>query len=364
MSVRGAAKQVYTTVEQNVKEKMKKIAVVLLGILLVSFIIFSGCKKKTVKIGVAVPPVAPGWTGGIGWWADYKVNELQNKYPYIQFNVVHSGRAAKQTADVEELAAWGMDYLVIFPLQVTPLTEQLKKLAADGVRIIVVDRGIAADDFGYVNITGDHAGLGRVSGEWLAKTMTAEGLTHYVAMGGMPSDADAKRMNAFFTEMEKEPSLVNLLYTDQEPEQIADCCVVKGKYEFANWSRENGLLLMQSFLYQFPQIDAVFCQDDDVLTGVLQAIKEADRTGIKIVMGGSGSRPVYQMIMNGDPLVRATALYHPSLVADGIQYAVDVANGKKSARFARAKQPLTKIIPSVLIDKSNVERYYNPDSVF
>ncbi|MDR0474199.1 MAG: LacI family transcriptional regulator, partial [Treponema sp.] len=81
-------------------------------------------------------------------------------------------------------------------------------------------------------------------------------------------------------------------------------------------------------------------------------------------MGGAGSKAVYQMIMNSDPQVRATSLYHPMMIADGIQYAVDVATGKKSSGFAAASEPTTVVIPSALIDKSNVAQYYNADSSF
>jgi ribose transport system substrate-binding protein len=121
---------------------------------------------------------------------------------------------------------------------------------------------------------------------------------------------------------------------------------------------------METFIQQYPKIDAVFCQDDDVLLGVLQAIKESGRTDIKIALGGAGSKAVYQMIMNNDPLVRATTLYHPMMIADGIQYAVDVALGTKSDSFNTAKEPISVVIPSALIDKSNVAQYYNADSSF
>ena len=331
---------------------MKRIAVALIVLCLAALPVFAagGSQSNTIKIGVAVPTADHGWTGGIGWWADFKVNQIKSQYPNIQFNVVHSANATQQVSDVENLAAWGMNYLVILPHESAPLTQPVKQYAAKGVRCIVVDRGLTDTSFGYVNLSGDNPGLGRLSGQWLAKTMKAEGLTNYVVMGGMPVVIDTERMNAFFSEMDKESSLVPLLGKD--------------KYEFANWSTQDGLNLMETFLQQYPKIDAVFCQDDDVLTGVLQAIKEAKRDDVKIAMGGAGSKPVLEMIKNNDPLVRATALYHPSMIADGIQYAVDVATGKKSADFASAKQPVTVVIPSALIDKSNVAQYYNADSSY
>ncbi|MDR2257946.1 MAG: substrate-binding domain-containing protein [Treponema sp.] len=333
---------------------MKKIALLLLCVLIVSIPVFAGGTKQSgasqIKIGIAVPTADHGWTVGIGWWADHAVNELKGQYPNIEFRVVHSANANTQVSDVENLMTWGMNYLVILPHESAPLTAPVKQIHGAGVKVIVVDRGLTDTSFGYVNLAGDNAGLGQYSGEWLAKTMKAEGLTNYVAMGGMPVVIDTERMDAFFKEMNKEPSLVNLLGGN--------------KYEFANWSTQDGLRIMETFIQQYPKIDAVFCQDDDVLTGVLQAIRESGRKDIKIALGGAGSKVVYKMIIDGDPLVRATTLYHPMMIADGIQYAVDVATGAKSDAFHTASSPITVVIPSALVDKSNVEQYYNPDSSF
>jgi ribose transport system substrate-binding protein len=336
---------------------MKKLALVLLAVFLVCGMAFAGPggqKGGVVKIGVAVPTADHGWTGGIGWWADYKVKEIQNQYAgQVEFRVVHSANATQQVSDVENLSTWGMNYLVILPHESAPLTAPVKALAKKGLKVIVVDRGLTDTDFGYVNLAGDNSGLGRFSGQWMAATMKNEKLTNYVVMGGMPVVIDTERMNAFFAEMDKESSLVDLQGKD--------------KYEFANWSVQDGQRLMETFLTQYPgKIHAVFCQDDDVLTGVISAIKQNPQASgsIKIAMGGAGSKVVYQMIMNNDPLVRATTLYHPSMIAEGIQYAVDVATGKKPDDFSKASKPLTVVIPSALIDKSNVAQYYNADSSY
>jgi ribose transport system substrate-binding protein len=287
---------------------MKKSLIVLLILALAVLPVFAGGQRQQgeqqIKIGIAVPTADHGWTGGVGWWADFKVEELRKQHPNIQFNVVHSANATQQVSDVENLAAWGMNYLVILPHESAPLTQPVKGYAARGVRCIVVDRGLTATDFGYVNLAGDNPGLGRMSGQWLRDTMKAEGLTNYVAMGGMPVVIDTERMDAFFAEMNKEPSLVNLLGGN--------------RYEFANWSTQDGLRIMETFLQQYPRIDAVFCQDDDVLTGVMQAIREANRNDVKVVLGGAGSKAVYQMIINRDPLVRASGTYHPSIGRCGI----------------------------------------------
>jgi ribose transport system substrate-binding protein len=181
--------------------------------------------------------------------------------------------------------------------------------------------------------------------------MKKEGITNYVAQGGLPILIDTQRMEGFFSEMEKEPALKNL-----EGGRV---------YQFANFSPQDSLKVMEAHLQKYGnQIQAVFCQDDDAMLGALQAIKESGNTSIKIVIGGAGSKAVYEMIRANDPLVRATTLYHPQMIADGIQYAVDVALGNKSADFDKKGSSTEVVIPSALIDKSNVNQYYNPDSSF
>ncbi|MDR1306848.1 MAG: substrate-binding domain-containing protein [Treponema sp.] len=334
---------------------MKKWALILLCALM-AVTLFVGCTPKekpadVIKIGIAVPTADHGWTGGIGWWADFKVEEISSQYAEkIEFRVVHSANPTAQVADVENLVSWGMNYLVILPHESAPLSPIVRQVQADGIKCIVVDRGLEPDNFGYIYLAGDNPGLGRLSGEWMARTMKAEGLTNYVAQGGLPILIDTERMTNFFAEMDKDPSLVNLEGKD--------------KYQFANFSPQDSLKLMETHLQMYPRIDAVFCQDDDAMIGALQAIKESGRTDIKIVMGGAGSKAVYEMIKAGDPLVRATTLYHPSMIADGIQYAVDVALGAKSDDFHSKGSSTLVLIPSALIDKSNVDQYYNPDSSF
>jgi len=304
-----------------------------------------------IKIGVSIPSADHGWTGGIVWWANKAVDDIKAEQPGVfEFRVVTADSPSSQVRNVEDLEVWGMEYLVILPHESAPLTPIVKQVQSSGVRVFVIDRGLTDTSFGYVNIAGDNTALGTNSGKWLREQMVAQGLTNYVAMGGLPVTIDTERMDAFFAEMNKEPSLVNLLGGNN--------------YEFADWSTQKGLSLMETFLQKYRKIDAVFCQDDDVLLGVLQAIKESGRNDVKIALGGAGSKVVYKMIMDGDPLVRATATYHPSMILDGIHYATEVATGERSDDFHNASAPVTVTIPSVLVDASNVADFYEPESIY
>ena len=334
---------------------MKKIVVFSLVLLMgMSFMFAQGAAESAgapIKIGISIPSADHGWTGGIVWWANKAVDDIKAEQPgKFEFRVVTADSPSSQVRNVEDMEVWGMQYLVILPHESAPLTPIVKQVQESGVRVFVIDRGLTDTSFGYVNIAGDNTALGTNSGKWLAAQMKAQGLKNYVAMGGLPVTIDTERMDAFFAEMNKESSLVNLLGGN--------------KYEFADWSTQKGLSLMETFLQKYQKIDAVFCQDDDVLLGVLQAIKESGRTDVKIALGGAGSKVVYKMIMDGDPLVKATATYHPSMILDGIYYATEVATGERSDDFHDASAPITVTIPSVLVDASNVADFYEPESIY
>ncbi|MDD3930326.1 MAG: LacI family transcriptional regulator, partial [Sphaerochaeta sp.] len=114
---------------------MKKALVIVLCLVFSVGLVFAqGVKETSVpKIGIAVPSPDHGWTGGIGWWADKAVKELQEQYPgKYEFKVLHADGYAKQISDVEDLMVWGMDYLVILPHESAPLTPVVKEAHASG----------------------------------------------------------------------------------------------------------------------------------------------------------------------------------------------------------------------------------------
>ncbi len=325
----------------------------MLCLLAVAGVAFAGgaseSAKAKVKVGIAVPTADHGWTGGVGWWADKAVEELQPKYSDIEFKVEHAANTTEQVKQVEDLLTWGMDYLVILPHEGAAMYTTVKAASDAGVKCIIVDRGFDSTqaDFGYVYLAGDNPGLGELSGKFIAQYMKENGLTDYVAMGGMATPIDTQRMEAFFDEMEKEPSLNNL----------------EGgrNYQFTNWDSQKGLEVMENLLQKYSHIDAVFCQDDDVLTGVLAAINEAKRTDIQVVIGGAGSKVVFKKILDNDPLVKATVTYPPRMIYEAINLAIEYVHGEKTFP---SKASETIVLPAELVTAENAKDFYVEDSAY
>ena len=69
---------------------------------------------------------------------------------------------------------------------------------------------------------------------------------------------------------------------------------------FGNWNRDDAFKVMQDYLTKYTKIDVMWCQDDDMAVGVLQAIDQAKRTGIQYIIAGAGSKDMVEERLQAD----------------------------------------------------------------
>ena len=293
------------------------------------------------KIGVSVPSADHGWTAGLLWWANKAVEDIGAKEKDIEFFVVAASSGTKQVGDVEDLMIKGINALVILPHNPATLQKVIEEAYAAGIYTVVVDRELATPAQN-IFVAGDNTGLGRVGAEWLATEMDGKG--DVVVIEGMQIPINKQRVDAFNEVIAKHPGIKVL---DSQP---------------ADWSTQKALAVMENFLQKHPNIDAVWCQDDDMLKGVMQAIKESGRTEIKTVLGGAGSKDIIKMIMENDPVVRATVTYNPSMVASGVVLAVAGVKGETVGNLYHT--PSRVIIGADLVVKGNADKFYYPKAAF
>ena len=128
----------------------------------------------------------------------------------------------------------------------------------------------------------------------------------------------------------------------------------------AYWNTEKGLALMENYLQKHKKIDAVWAGDDDVLKGVIKAYQNSKRSDIKALTGGGGSKDIVKLILDKDPVVKATVTYPPNMVAVGMDLAL------KGLRANKQTDPKDKevIVPSEVVMTENAAKFYFPDSVY
>lgn len=293
--------------------------------------------QEKATIGVSIPAATHGWTGGVNYHAQEAIDRLKEAYPDLEFVLATAGSASEQVSDLEDMMATrNIDALVILPFESDPLTEPVKRVKDAGKFVTVVDRGLAQPGIEDLYVAGDNPGLGRVSAQYFKQRLPDGG--KIVVLRGIPTVIDNERVDAFKDEIEG--SGIEIL-----------------GIEYANWNRDDGFNVMQDFLTRFPQIDAVWAQDDDIAIGVLEAIRQANRDDIQFVVGGAGMKQMIERVMKGDKMVPVDVLYPPAMIATAIEL---------TALHYVSDAPVrgSYILSSPLITPENAEEFYFPDSPF
>ncbi len=300
---------------------------------------------QTVSIGVSIPSADHGWTGGLGYYAQAAIKDINATDKSVKFTLTLADSPQKQVSDVEDLMAKGVNALVVLAYDSSTLTPTIKKAKEKGIYVVSVDRGLT-EPVQDVYVAGDNPGLGKVSAEYMGAAMKGKG--KMVVLEGIPSVINTQRVEAFNQVMKAKFPGIQIL--DSQP---------------ANWSADKGYEVMQNYHQKYPQIDAVWAQDDDILIGVLKAYKESGRKDIKLMIGGAGSKQMVKMVMDGDPMVTADVTYPPAMIYPAINLAVLGVRGQNLPGFKPMKKiPSNIIIAAELITKANAKNYYDPSSPF
>lgn len=235
-----------------------------------------------VTIGVSVPAATHGWTGGVNYFAQQAITRLGETYPNVEFVFASSPDSPKQIADIEDMVSTrGIDALVILPGDPDAMTSAIKQVKDAGKFVTVVDRQLSIDGVENLYVAGDNPGLGANAAEYIKERLPDGG--NVVILRGLPIPIDQQRFDGFMGAIEGSSIMVL-------------------ENQFANWNRDDGFRVMQDFLTRFPEIDAVWTQDDDISLGAIEAIKQAGREGEMFVVGGAGMQQIIQAVANGDAL--------------------------------------------------------------
>lgn len=292
-------------------------------------------EKRT--IAVSIPAATHGWTGGVVYHAQQAEKEIEAAFPHIDIVVKTSPSATAQVSALEDLSAsQNLDALVILPFTSEELTGPVEQVKAGGTFIAVVDRGLTDPSIQDLYVAGDNIAVGANTAEWLAEKLNNEG--KIVVLRGIPTVIDDERIQGF-TEVMGDTNI-----------EILDI-------QYANWNQDQAFTLMQDYLAKYPEIDAVWANDDDMLLGVLEAIKESGRTEIKYALGGNGMKEVIELVKANDAVTPISTPYPPSMIKSAIYMTAAQFSGQAPMR-GNFK------LDAPLITPENADQFYFPDSPF
>jgi len=328
---------------------MKKIVVTLLSLVLIGVMVLSACTPapaattvpeveepeapvaEKYKIGILAPAVTHGWVAAVAYNAEQRAKELAGE---VEYQLYTSTNAEEMTAQLDDLLTWGAQAIVAFP-QWEGMEVPIQAAIDKGIVVVNFDISINAD--GVYRLSGDNKDMGVQGAHYIVEKIGTEGTVIMLEVPTSGSVSELRKAGFEETLAEIAPDMEVISYATQ-------------------FTREDGLVDMADILTSHDKIDAVYSMDDETSIGALQAIREANRTDIKVITGGGGMQEYFRMMPENEDIWIQSALYSPAMVRDAFDMALSILKGETVEEVV--------IIPTTLVDRDNYQDFLDENSPY
>jgi len=214
-----------------------------------------------------------------------------------------------------------VNVIVLAALETTGWEDVLKEAKAAGKTVVLEDRRIDAGEDLYATYIGsDFAEEGRKSAVEMCKLLEGSASKNVVELVGNVGSSAAKDRGQGFRE------------------KMGDCGITITQSQTANWSATEGKAVMEAFLKQSTDIQAVFAQNDEMGLGAAQAIKEAGLVpgkDIKILTVDA-TAGAFKAMIAGD--INVVVECNPLLAPQVFEAALKALNGESLPKWIPSQE--------------------------
>lgn len=187
--------------------------------------------------------------------------------------------AETQVGQVENFIAQKVDAIVLNPISMDGCAPAVQAAKDAGIPIITLISITSNQDLADAYVGSDSVESGLIEGQMMVEDLGGKG-NIVVMYGQMGHDAQIGRYEGLLQAIE-----------GTEIEIIAE--------QTGNWSREEGMALMENWLASGKQIDAVVAQNDAMALGAVMAIEAKGLTGQIKVYGIDAQAEALDAVENG-----------------------------------------------------------------
>lgn len=252
-----------------------------------------------------------GWrdaeTNDVQWYAARNTDTIELSFADAQ------QKQENQIKAIRNFIEMGVDVIAFPPVVETGWEAILTECQEAGIPVILVDRGIdasAGDDLYTTMIASDHVWAGEQAAIIVEDLLGGEGKVVELE-GTVGASAAVQRKQGFD----------DYIAANCPGIEIVDS-------QTGDFTRSMGKEVMESFLKTYDDIDAVFCHNDDMALGAIEAIKEAGKRpgeDIKIV-GVDGVKGAFEAMLAGE--MNGTVECTPILAEQIFDTAAKLKNGE------------------------------------
>ena len=208
------------------------------------------------RIGFSNASMDNPWRVALVHGVEYAASKLGDSIERL--TVLHAGDDAhQQEADIERMLAQGLDGLIVSAVTPCNLANVLRATMAQGIAVILVDRGVQPEVPRTSFVTADDATIGRLTAVWLAEKLEGKG-----SILLLPGDRAAK------------PAQIRLEAAQSVFSGFSGIKILA--VNWTGWRRETGRCLMHEALGRWgSRIDGVWCDSGLQGAGSMQAFIDA-----------------------------------------------------------------------------------------
>lgn len=237
---------------------------------------------------------------------------------------------ALEADNFENAIASGFDAILFNPTDADASVTSALKAKAEGIPVFCMDREINSSDAATSQILSDNYSGCVAIGKYFVEQLNKQGT--YVEILGLVGDNNTwNRSNGFHSVVDLYPNL----------KMVAR--------QSADFDRNKAMEVMESLLQAHPDINAVFCGNDAMASGVYQALASAGKAGQVKVFGFDGAEDVIQAIK--EKKISATGMQFPKVMAQ--------IAAKNADEYFKGKRDFPQKMPvSVeLVTQENIDDY-------
>lgn len=300
-------------------------------LLVLLLILFAGCSGNSQKsdepkkVAIVVSTLNNPWFVFLAETAANKAKALGYESKIFD----SQNNTALERDHFENALASGYDAILFNPTDAAGSVSNVEKAKKADIPVFCMDREINSRTAATSQILSDSYSACVELGKLFVDTLQKKG--QYVELLGIVSDNNTwNRSKGFHSVVDNFPNL----------KMVAQ--------QSADFDRNKAMEVMESILQAHPQIDGVFCGNDAMAMGAIQALVAAGKSHVK-VFGFDGSEDAVVAVSEGK--LAATAMQYPKEIAEkAATFAHEYFGGKRDF-------PQKLPIPVDVVSKSNIDQF-------
>lgn len=259
---------------------------------------------KEIVIGMSVPGLQFPFFVAMKNEAEAAAAKLGAKIVFADAE----NQSSKQASDVENLVAQGVQAILISPMTTDSLVPAIEAAVKAGIPVATVDRKANTDEV-LVHVGADNVQGGRAAAKFIIDKLGDKGSV--IELEGTPGASAATDRKKGFDEVMKK-SKVKILVS-----------------QTAEFSRAKGQSVMESLIQKYPEFDAVFGANDEMIIGAIEAMSAAKIDLKKKVTVGFDATPDAFAYMKQGKLNATIDQFPGKQAGQALQILVDYVKTKK-----------------------------------